>query len=119
MSGIPIPPHEIIISLKIIGEVVGIWAAGKFLDYFWEKIKSIVKKTKEKTGITPFISIEGNRALMINFNFENPKNLDEALKKLPGYLTSHPKTGGWQWYNEELKEWGDINRVMEWKQNKN
>lgn len=119
LSGIPSIPHEIIIVLKIVGGVAGVWVANKFLDSFWKRIKSLIKKSKKKTGITPIIKIEGNRDLIINLNFKESSTFEEAFKKLLRYVDDHPQTKGQQWYNEELKEWGDINRVMEWKQIKN
>ena len=119
LSGTPQIPSEIIFTLRIVGEVVGVWIANKFLDAFWEKIKRLVKKSKEKTGISPIVQIKGNRDILVNLHLEDSSNLDDSINKLKDYLNDNPKTKGWQWYNEDLKEWGDIDKVMEWKQIKN
>jgi len=115
LSAIPQIPNEIIIAIRIIGEITAIWVANKLLDSFWIKIKSLINKSKEQIGIIPNIEIEGDRNIIINFNFHNPLNLAEALEKLPSYINNNAKIEGWQWYNEDKKEWGDINKMMEWK----
>lgn len=115
LSAIESTSPEIWVTLKITGEVFGIWVANKFLDFFWGKIQNLIKKIKENEHIIPLIKIEGVRNLIINPYTENENNFREAMGKLNDYLNNNPQIEGWQWYNEEKKEWGDINKVMEWK----
>lgn len=108
-----IPPEVWI----FFGSAVGNWLIGKFLDTLWEKLKALVKKTHLAAGVGPIINIKGNKNLIINFNLKDPSNLDDAFGKLIPYLKENI-VEGWQWYNEEEREWGDINKVMKWKRKK-
>jgi len=111
LSAEQIPP-EVWISLKLLG----LWAAYKVLDEFYDAIKRLIKKTKKDAGILPLIIINqgDNNEIIINPYVEDEKNLDGSLNKLKDYLNQDGEKKGWQWYNEEKKEWGDINKVEEW-----
>ena len=100
-----------------LGQAAAAWLIGKFLNEGWENLKRLIKKTYDITNSRLIINIKGNRNLIINFNLNDSSNLDEAFDKLMTYL-KESKASGWQWYNEDEKEWGDINKVMKWKQRK-
>ena len=78
-------------------------------------LKGFFKKVKNTEEAPLIIEIKDkDKSIIINLNLEDSSNLDTALNKLEDYLKNN-NLESWQWYNEELEEWGDIDKVEEWK----
>jgi len=116
MWGLIIIPKEVWITLGFLGLTFSQWLANKVYDSLFEKVKKLLKFSHEKQDTNLLLDLQTkDNQIRINFDIGTEKDIELAFEKLKEYLLENPKVTGDIWYNDALKEWGDMNRIEEWR----